>query len=490
MKTTKNKNARQGFSVALLPLCVVFFANPTVRLVDIFPDFIACFIVVGALNYATYRSPFFAEAREGFIKLGVVSLLKIPAFVIENSVRAGNVSDFDITVLLTFTFSVVEGALFITAIRDLFAALFYLGERSEMCSLISPFPLSKKEKRKVRVMSPERLRSFAIFAVIFRLAACALPEFLLLTRTTDTGAYVVNIRVFYPYAVVSAVILSLAVSIIFAKRFIAYLRAMRSEGGFTEALDGLVCESARDELKRKIDLRRVGLTFNLLTLATVFTFVLRFDNLNGVNLVPVFAVGVILSVAVIRLVGFGRLGRATLIIGALYGVSALVAQITEINFLNTYTFEELARDERIAAEYMPTVIAHGVTVPLFCALVALVGISIVRYSRTTVLKSREGLEDDVYLKDRRRSLTRRVTLWVICGFAVVSCRFLDVYFNLFSDITVVSREDGIGGMDFGNVTYSLVPWFGTLVFALTAVYVGYTAYLVSRLKDDAEVYLS
>ena len=82
----------------------------------------------------------------------------------------------------------------------------------------------------------------------------------------------------------------------------------------------------------------------------------------------------------------------------------------------------------------------------------------------------------------------RCCLWVGIGAMCALSRFFDLLFNLYSDITIVSREDGIGGMDFGNVTLSLVPWFGTLVFALSVLYVGYTVYLASKIKEDMELY--
>ena len=484
MKTITNNKGRAAGLGVLLPLCAVFFSNPTVRLVDILPDFIACFVIAAFLGHAAARAPFFAEAREGFIKLGIVSLCKIPAFVIENSVRAGNVSDFDITVLLTFSFSVIEGILFFGIIKDLFSALFYLGERSDMSVLLTPFPISKRKGS--RVMSVERLRALSLFCVFLRLAAAALPEFLLLTRTTDSGAHVLNIRAYYPYAVVLAVILSLIGGIIFAKRWCAYIRALRAEGGFFEALDGLVDPSAVPELERKLYLSRLSFTLNLLIFSTVFIFSLRFDNLSGVNLIPTFGLGLFMTVAALRLVGRSKLGYACLISGIVYSAVAFLAQLAEFNFLNKYTLEMLARDEGLTSEYLPTVILEGVSIIPFLVLTSLVAVSLYKLLCERWLT--DGGADDIYLKARRRSMAVRCCLWVGIGAMCALSRFFDLLFNLYSDITIVSREDGIGGMDFGNVTLSLVPWFGTLVFALSVLYVGYTVYLASKIKEDRELY--
>ena len=484
MKTKTNNSSGYYKLAALLPLCVIFLANPTVRLVDILPDFIACFTVAAILKHAADRAPYFAETREGFIKLGIVSLAKLPAFIVENSVRAGNVSDFDITVLLTFTFSVIEGILLLGIIKDLFSALFYLGERSDMHSVIRPFPVSKRQGS--RLMSPEGLRTLSVFAVLFRLAAGTLPEFLLLTRTSDTGSHVLNIRVFYPYAVVLAVALSLTVGIIFAKRWCAYIRTIRTEGGFEASVEGLVDPSALPELEKKLKLSRLSLSLNLVILASAFIFVLRFDSLAGVNLVPSFATGLFIAVAALR-ISRSRVGVLCASFGIAFGICALIAQLTEFNFLNEYTLEMLARNEDVAAKYVPVVISHGVSLIPFALMSVLSGILLYKVGCESTLKTADETPG-VYLLGRRRALAVRCFGWVILGIAATVCRFLDVYFNLYSDITIVSREDGIGGMDFGNVTYSLVPWFGTLVFALTVLYVGYTVYLTSRIKEDAELY--
>ena len=92
-------------SIGLIVLSLVFLLNPVVRVVDILPDFIACAIIVRLLYYVADRAPFFEEARADFLKLGFVSLAKIPAFFIISIARNSNTLDNDTTVLFTFVFS-------------------------------------------------------------------------------------------------------------------------------------------------------------------------------------------------------------------------------------------------------------------------------------------------------------------------------------------------------------------------------------------------
>ena len=105
MQTKRNKKV---IGTASLLFAVLSFINPNINIIDVIPDFIGAFIIAGYFSYLADRAPYFAEARLAFLKLGLVSLLKIPAVLVMSSVRSTNVSDNDIVVLFAFSFAVVE----------------------------------------------------------------------------------------------------------------------------------------------------------------------------------------------------------------------------------------------------------------------------------------------------------------------------------------------------------------------------------------------
>ena len=74
----------------LLPITAVliFLLNPNVHTIDVLPDFVAYIICAHMLRYAKDRAPYFEEARAGFIKLAIVSALKIPAYFVITFARA------------------------------------------------------------------------------------------------------------------------------------------------------------------------------------------------------------------------------------------------------------------------------------------------------------------------------------------------------------------------------------------------------------------
>ena len=66
----------------ILTLSVLVFMNPNFNAFDFFPDFIGAFIIAAVLSRASDIVPHFAEAQSGFLKAGVLSLVRLPAALI------------------------------------------------------------------------------------------------------------------------------------------------------------------------------------------------------------------------------------------------------------------------------------------------------------------------------------------------------------------------------------------------------------------------
>ncbi len=468
-----------------MTVAVLFFANPTVRLFDIFPDFIACFIIARALRYPADRAPFFNEARSAFLKLAIVSLVKIPAFFILIAVRGANVSDYDISVLLTFSFGVIEALYFTSAIGNLFSALFYLGERSGDNILLAPFKTSANEYSR-RTMKPETLRLLTLAFTYFKLAAGALPEMLLLSSTTDYGAsggYTIGFLL-YPYVLILFVVLTIVFGVVFAKSFNAYIRAIRNGGSFYATLDSLVRDEARIELDKKIKKRTLRQALDLFVLACIFLFTLRFDNLQEINLVPLALYAPMTVYAIIKLWGKGREILASVISGAVFFACALVYQISEFLFLDKYGFDLMVTDEVAKSAYTGTMNSAFAAFISFAAFMICITVALARYSKKVILLPNEP-ESDRLRRDRYSSIKRRCIIWCVVGTIAVLARFADTVFKYFPDLSIVLS----GGGSYEFITTALIPWFGTLVFVLSGIFLGYTIYLVSSIKDDIDVYL-
>lgn len=478
----KQKKYTGSFIIAL---CVLFFANPTVRLFDIFPDFIACFIIARALKFLADRAPFFAEARSAFIKLGIVSLAKLPAFFILISVRSSNFSDYDISVLLTFSFGVIDAIYFTSAINNLFAAFFYLGGRSENTVLIRPFKTSSNEYSG-KTMKPEMLKTVTLAFTYFKLVAGFLPEMLLLSSTDDTGMLAGYTRgfIFYPYVLIFFIVATIGFGVVYVRLFNMYIRAIRAWGGIHESADNLVRDEAREELDKKIERRNSRWALDLMIISCLFLFAMRFDNLGQINLIPICVFAPMMTYALVKLWRSPKHALPVLISGAFAFASLLVYQICEFIFLDTYSYDLMVTDDKSKAEYTLTMNTQFIATIIFIGFMVCCAFVLLGYCRKKLIKP-DAADSDRLRMERYLSIRRRTVIWSFIGSFVMICKFGEVVFKYFPDIHAVISDKG----QHEFITSALIPWFSTVVFIVCGVFLAYTMYLVSSIKDDIDIYI-
>ena len=462
----------------LITLALVFLFNPVVRVVDVLPDFIACAILIKALGYAADRAPFFEEAKNGLFRLAAISLAKIPAFMIISLARNGNTLDNDTSVLFTFVFSVIETVVLFGIVNNIFAGIFYLGERSELPASIRPFAYSKNGKK---TMHPEALRTYAYVFVAVRAALTALPELLLLTRSTDGGKYLTNSMALYPYSIVLSVIAVLVLGVIGARRGSAYVKAIRAEGGFLRSIDRLISGELVTELEKKIAGKHMRTALTALIIAAFFTVELRVDNLSSVNIVPHFIFGLMLMLGICLIGKYVGSFRRALISAGAYSVLGMAAFILEISFTDKHGFGALVRDGAARNAYIPLIIVAALELCALCVTLVLLCRQLIEFSRRhTGLdpeSERYGRQEQQFHADMKK----RIVLYGVCGGAVGLVKLLDVIFRYFSDRTYVALEDTIG-----TVVSGLVPWFGLIIVIICGVFIGMSLYVLGGLRNEAE----
>ena len=484
MKDKSLKKSKIFSSHALITLAVICFVNPTVWLVDLLPDFIGCFIITGALLYHSDRAPFFQEARVAFIKLGIVSLAKIPGFFVLIKVRSANVSDYDISALLTFSFAVLEAYLFTVAIGNLFSAFYYLGERGDCGALIKPFKLSV-DQNSLTVMKPETLKLYTLVFTYVKLAFGSLPEMLQLTDTNDYGSYIQRFdgRLIYPIVLLLGMLITLVMGIFFARLFLRYIHAIRSEKQFYPSADALISDAQRGELNLKIRKREIKHSTRLLIASCVFLFTLRLDNIGQVNLIPQFAFGILAVLFVSGIERYSVRAITPTVLSVAFSASSVWAWYEEVKFLDVYSFDLLSSSNK-ALENYPAVMnsAFVSAVALACAVVSL-AIFISGFLKKNLFSG--ATEDGRILKERYRSHIVNLLIWCAAGILAATAGFLEILFKYYSSTTLVNS----GAAGSGMVTSGLIPWFGTLVFILNLAFLCTTVMIVSKIKDDSDVYL-
>lgn len=481
---TEKTNERK-YAHGLLALALIFFANPNVHVIDVLPDFIGYLIIARSLSYAADRAPYFAEAKTNFSRLAVLSLAKIPAFLILSFVRSHNIGDNDILSLFAFSFAVIEIIFTVMAVKTLFTALFYLGERSNSSALLSPFKVSKSGKRS---MTPEALRALLIIFSVYKCASYSLPEMLLLTRTVSAGnaATVFNVARLYPYVMVFALPTVLILGIITAMRAICYARAIEEEGLFKTSLDALIDEAGQESLSKKQRIRDMKSAITIFAVASVFTLELRFDNLYSINLLPRFIFGLVLLYGIYRLSKYTEGGKPAIICGAVYTAVAFAFAFVESSFLADYSYELLAGTSYVKSQYVSTIVLSAVELT---ALAALLIFSAVMLSKFVVTHTGVDKSSDRYMRtdaEYHAKTKRKVYIWVIIGVVSGATKLANTIFQYHSKNIQVAVGDGIE-MTTEVVTESLIPWFGVVVFSAAVVFIAYSMYLFNSLKEDAEL---
>lgn len=474
MQTKRNKKA---IGTGALLVALLSFINPNINIIDLIPDFIGAFIVAGYFSYLADRAPYFAEARLAFLKLGLVSLLKIPAVLVMTSVRSTNVSDNDIVVLFAFSFAVVEMIFFVQAIQNTFSGLFYLGERCESSALLRPFPIGKGKKR--GEMTPEALKLMAIVTVAVKLCASVIPEVFMLTKGIDsTNSPSFNFYSAYPYATVICFVIALVVGIRAYVRFKAFVKHIKSEMDIYSEADKLIPDEIAFELDRRMTVKHLSFIMGVVLVSSFFVIEIREARLNEVSLVPAFVFPLLLIYAFYRMKDHIKVGLPVFISGGVSAAVSLMRWFVERAFLDGYGYTALVYQKDAKAAYIPTIVltaVDAVSVGVFAVFVCITLMRLIR-EHTGVINGGDPSRIDV---ERRTYLNRTVIGFSVGAFSVHIAKLMNVSFKYFATIKAVAVEDEIS-----NIVVSKYPWFGTVLFGLEILFVLYTAFMTSRIKDE------
>ena len=339
------KNVKFGWLI----FAFVMIFNPNIQLIDFLPDFIGFFILARFFERAADAAPYFEEARRAFLKLAYISLSKIPALMIVAFVRSKNTTDNDIVTLLALVFATLELIYLIPAIKNIFDALSYLGERGNVPALI----------RSDSLISTDVLRSFTLVFAIFKCILYTLPEFLKLTRSVEIGSYtsILTGSRYYPWAIMASLILGFVFGGAWLCRIIRFARAIKREGRFYPALMEIADVNSFEEYEKKVYYRFVNRTFLFFILSAIFSVDLTFSDYNDVNLLPSFISGIFFSLGLFGLIRCTRDKKLTIaaaISTVLYNITAAIKWGLEIAFLDKFSYADLFRhySETALKEYI------------------------------------------------------------------------------------------------------------------------------------------
>ena len=454
----------------LIIISLILLFNPSANILDILPDCIAYALLIYAIGQTDKTIPYLAECKGALIKLAVVTLVKIPAFFI---MYANMKHGSDIVPLFTLSFAAVEIILVRIALKNLFLALSYIGERTDCASVRDPFPLNKK-----RTVSPDTLYGITLGFYIAKSVISIIPELLLLSR--EDLALKRELNEVYPTVLVFAVLIALVIGVIWLRLATKYVKAIKDGGDLGAAIDyvkrgshTVISDTERREKKL------LG-ALTLLAVSSLFAFDLTFENLGGYNILPHFIYVIILYFA-IRNLTENKKARTWLTASMLPAcASGLINQICTMRFLKAHQYVELSYSANAKASYLSVKISAVFETVFIIAMAVVCSWILAEFIRehTEVLPS-----DPSYTRSNEKAHKRLIKMLApLPLFASVINVLKCVNTFIKQNVKLIGSEVNTDG-----IVTSTAPFMNTLIFLVTAVFVVYSFTAVSTVKDEVKL---
>ncbi len=453
---------------------LIFLFNPNISVIDILPDFIAYFLLARAFIYAADCAPYFEEARIALKRLGWLNFFKFFGLLVMLLVKRENSSENDIIPLVTLIFAVLEIILVIGCIKNIFDALFYLGNRSDAVSTITPFFIGKIKQR------PEDLKTLTYLFAVLKCFLYFIPTPFLLTGS-GTIAKITLVKSFVIVLVASNII-GIIIGIIWLLLMRKYVLMIKEEGLFFSTLDKLLSANRELELDKKIRLRSIISALSVFAVASLFTLELSLVENYDVNLVPHFIYGLLLLFAVYRLSRFTRGALPAYISGGAYFIISAVTYVIQTGFLTEYGYARLLTNKEARDAYPPiTVMSILEFISLFVFLIC-VAIMLRRFilENTGINESSpEQKSNESYYG----SLMKKNYMFLGAGIFGGLIKLISVILHGYVKVIYSGADEDISG----TVVSPAVEWIGLAVAASALLYIGVTLYFISTLKDEVKL---
>ena len=452
--SSKHKSAGRS-SAGLLVFAVVTLSNPLINIFDYFPDLIGCFIIASALSFFADRAPYFAEARSGFLKLGLIGVIKIPSFIIMEKIISQNMRESDIRVLLSLVFAVVEVSIAVVAIKNIFTALSYLGQRSDAASLITPFSISKRS-----TMTPESLQIMCYAFVIARGVLNVLPECLRLTRTDvmlNPGYF--NPALLYPYAILLSFLTVLVFGIIFSCRASSFIKAIYRENKIHLAAEGMIDEARQEQIKKEKKVKKLRSFASILAFSSFLLFDFCSRKLSDVNLLPDFIFGIVLIIALVKATRFMKKTDVLIISAASFTIVSFAKYVLEIIFLSNHTYEQISFYPSASAKYLPVILISAFEAVIFVVFALMLGKALIRFTRKRTGLCQKSEKYSAIDAEYHKDMKKKCIIWTILLIAIEAIKLA----------VTLTR---------GYISLS------ALTFIICLVFVSYSFYLFGKIKEE------
>ncbi len=459
MTERKNKSYYLSITVAL-----IFLLNPNFNMIDILPDFVGYFLLARAIGGLSELLPYFYETKSALTNLGFVTLARIPAMAV---MYANMYTGRDIVPLFTLVFSVIEVALLIKAVINGSMALYYLGERSEAKSLISPLKFFR------RSVKAESVKNMTLFFVIAKAALNTIPQFCLLSNSDGSQIS----KYLFPILEMSGMLICLILGIVWFVFVRKYLSVIKKEGQIAEGIRAIAGEEKLENLEMQKQAKSMNYTLIFFATASLFSFDIAFEQTNNVNILPHFIYGIMLLIVGWRLLS-SKYKRPLLLSSAAYIVTGVIGQVFTGKFFSQFSYVDLADSKAAKSAYLPVEVCGALEFIFFLALAA-----VMAFGFRDFIKAHTGISPDserygiTTARMHKKLCIKAYALFTVSALVQLS-KCLNTFFH--GNVTTYFTETA------EIQTEPMLPWFGVVVFALTVIYVGYSFYYLWEIRDEVK----
>lgn len=452
---------------ALIVIALIFLFNPNANLIDILPDFIAYILLIIAIGSHEEAIPYLSECKSALVKLGLVTLLKIPAFsFMYSNLNTGK----DIIPLFTLVFVTLELILLYSAVSNGFAALSYLGERTDCRSVREAFTVGKKRK-----CSPEQLKALTYIFFLAKGILNVAPEILLLTP--EDAAMRKKLAEAYPAVLVLCIFAALIIGIIWLTHITKYVKSVRCGNDLGIAISSLEQKGTPEEISVKEKMKKLLFSLSLLAVSSIFIFDIVIADFGGYNVLPHFIYGILLFMSMYSLTKCNKIRSSLSVATVGYSLSSLLGFFATLRFCENYTYADLRYSE--AAKSLYTSVKAFAVVELIFSLFMILCTA---YAVLDFIKEHTDVapSDPAYSKtnEKNHRLTFRGTLPVFVISAVIHVlKCVNVFIKQTSQILHTDANNE-------GIVASGLPAMDTIIFLACVVYVICCFVKASNLKDE------
>lgn len=449
-----------GFGAVIAGLILLF--NPVISVVDIIPDAIGFFLIVGGLTKMSYFVNQIAQARSLFLKLAFVEVIKIfsIAFIPYTSGSA--------LVLMTFVFGVVELIIFIPAVNNLFEGLSFAGLWYNGTAMYK-----KKTVRNREVELLTSVKRFVLFFYVFRVCATFIPEMTELQMYDYLGEVKTIQRSLVSYKPVLYVMFSLAViiiGIIYIKKVVSYFGMIAKDKPFIDSLNRkyTVDILSNDTFFIALSMKRATMLFIFSTVASIMFYV------EGVNMFVGIISAALLICAAVIVRRYVKLATFIIPIAAVRGILSVVNLIRQYNYFAEYTVEAIDHIETAHNMYYSMAMLECVEYILALAAVLLFIISLMKAVKAHLEICGIQTETVQYSKHNRDLETYNTVggKLLLCSIlAILNYGFDASYHYILPNMSLIT----------------VLPALTTVVSLIYIVYVIYSVNNINALLYDKEI---